>query len=555
MISLIQENGNSIFLTRYDEELIFQHKGFERSRNHHSESWIKLTDSFGGENFRICYLKLLFPNERSEISLFQSGTIKQLIEDAEFGFVLRIDDNRGKYTIWFPSVPYQVHFDNYQRITPSVGTSVKFHAQLKPDIKLKLIYSPLQDQVIVFPCVIMEDKAGQFFQEVRCLSLVERRLYRKSNWFFAKRPSDLWNYLIYGSIYDPRTHNKVGKRFKCQQCAYAWWNYFHLLQKETGKKIYSFLQDAIAYSVLLDMSGEGNWEHGFWSDDPETHARFHLDGLHLFLSQYQKTGESIWLEAVERGIAFILENMVDRFNDGSLWFLHDTIEDKMPHRFSSKLFGKFSGNSLCLNTHIQALTVLHRLCILIPNKIIYACMFYNGVNALRRVMEHQPADLFYKFLMPVVIKRIEREKACSRCERLYVSLQGHIIHKIYWGMRRRFPRLIYTSGFTERDLTLSCASDRYHLINLKDLLTLYKQEHFPWLRSYIKNGVSFIRTLDFTKALKRSPYYIEWIDILHLYKQTIEDVQPEEMDFVEQKIFYQMGGYSLDYNILKSIEG
>src|SRR5262249_34899099 len=148
-------------------------------------------------------------------------------------------------------------------------------------------------------------------------------------------PAHLWNYLINGSLYDPRSHKGIDKRFKCQQCAFAWWSYFDFLHRKTGKRVYGLLRDEVAFSVLLDLSAEGEWGHGLWSDEIETHARFHLDGLHLLISQYEKTNNPIWLKAAERGMAFIFDHLTDTLDDGCPWFLHDTLEKKKDHRLRS----------------------------------------------------------------------------------------------------------------------------------------------------------------------------------------------------------------------------
>ena len=158
-----------------------------------------------------------------------------------------------------------------------------------PRIELKILQGVNPGEMAVMPYVILKDPGGTFFDEISSLTDPERRLYRKSDWFYASRPLDIWKYLINGSLYDPRSKKGIDKRFKCQQCAFAWWNYFSFLHQTTGKKVYSLLQDEIAYSVLLDLSTEGEWGHGFWSEEIETHARFHLDGIHLLISQYEKT--------------------------------------------------------------------------------------------------------------------------------------------------------------------------------------------------------------------------------------------------------------------------
>ena len=114
-------------------------------------------------------------------------------------------------------------------------------------------------------------------------------------------------------------------------------------------------------------------------------------------------------------------------------------------------------------------------------------------------------------------------------------------------------------GFIDRDLTLSAASDHYHNINVKDLLTLYQHTPYPWLSDYIKNGFGFssrlIRTWGLDKAVLRSPYYFEFMDILDLYHRLIEPLPPEEIARMEETLQRGTGGYSLDYYASELVRG
>ncbi len=316
------------------------------------------------------------------------------------------------------------------------------------------------------------------------------------------------------------------------------------------------MQDEVAISTLLDMSAEGEWGHGYWSDEIETHARFHLDGLHLLLSQYSKTGDMIWLQAADRGMEFVFAHLMEELDDGGLWFLHDTIEKFHRHRFKSTLFGKSPGNSLCINTHLQALVVLHRLHLALPSNEIYAESFDRGVKALRRVLDYQPGDIVYKRLMPWITGSMGRRVLQARRKnnlwlKLRNGLERRVIGLVYWPVCRRFPRIVQPGGFIKRDLTRTFASYPYQIINLKDLLTLYKQKPFAWLRSYIKDGITFVRAfvdeLEIENVVESSPFYIELIDVCHLYDKLIERIPPKEMKDVERKIYHQSRGYSLDY--------
>ena len=86
---------------------------------------------------------------------------------------------------------------------------------------------------------------------------------------------------------------------------------------------------------------------------------------------------------------------------------------------------------------------------------------------------------------------------------------------------------------------------------------LYELAPTSWLRPYIINGTSFlksfIRDLGLDSALKRSPYYIEFIDILFLYDKLIEPISPEEISVLKVEMYGSVHGYSLDHNTLDLI--
>ena len=546
--------SNSFFID-FVAEPIFAEPSFERIVCEFKEAFSGIQDYHAEHSICFFYFQVMMDPSTGMCSFPIHGTNQQLLTNNSLGTLLSVFNAGHQYTVWLPCSPQTLRFDGDGRIDAGSQSTATFQLQLHPLIQLSVERPTHSDEVVVFPCVVMEDSDGQFFDGLRILTEVELRCYRKSNWFYTRQPADLWKYLINGSVYDSRAHESVGKRFKCQQCAYSWYSYLDYLYRETGKNIYAVLRDEVAYSVLLDMSDDGEWRHGFWSDDMETHARFHLDGIHLLLSQYEKTKDSLWREAGERGMTFVLEHLSEALNDGSLWFLHDTIEHTMPHQFRSTLFGKSPGNSLCINTHVQALTVLHRLREAVPDNEIYRSAFDQGMQALRRVLEHQPASWLYRVLVFIVLKAKIKKPPKSVLKKVGIRFGQYVVRKFFWFVRTLFPRIVYPNGFVERDLTLSWASDRYHIINIKDLLTLYQQEPVAWLPPYIENGVAFARQLDLAQALGRSPYYIEWMDILYLYNLLIAPIEASEFEAAMKTIEAETEGYSLDYYASELVRG
>lgn len=546
-----------IFFGKTKEEKSFESNGFERVEATFDEVCSRLSDVHLKQGVGIHYLRVSSKDGPAKIDFSGLGTVLSVLQGSEFGILLTVGYENRKYTIWLPSASGQFHFDKFQRISSSERYDLTHQWEFSSNVQLTLSLSGSPGMRAIIPYMIIDNSHEQFTEEITSLNNLERCLYIKSEWFSARVPSDVWKYLINGSIYDPRSHKSIGKRFKCQQCAYAWWTYFGFLNAETGKKIHDILQDQVAYSVLMDMTDTGEWGHGFWSDDIETHARFHLDGLHLLISQYEKTREAIWLEAAERGVSFLSTHLMEPFDDGSLWFLHDTIEKiNKNHHFKSALFGKSSGNSLCINTHVQALTVLHRLRQVIPARASYGEMFEKGVRALRRVLACNSGEAFFKILVPWIVRNITRTECHSNASRLMHGFEARLIKMFYWPLRRQFPRIVQPGGFTERDLTLVFFSHSYHISNMKDFLTLYHQESMPWLRHYIEEGVKFIcefvQKMGVSNALRSGVHYVELIDVLYLHNELFGDQFILDINLLEQKIYHETGGFSLDHCILKA---
>ena len=485
------------------------------------------------------------------------GTVIDISHNNKFGLLINSEKNGKKYFIWLPQVYSQICLDNFQRISISQEIHSLYDWAWSPNNQIKIFNLSNKEAVTIIPYVVIENVDENLFEEFQNSHCCENRLYLKSNWFSASTPKDIWKYLINGAIYDPRSDARVKKQFKCQQCAYAWWNYLGFLQKKTRKKIYDFLQNEISCAVLADMSSNGEWGHGYWSDDIETHSRFHLDGIQLFLSQYEKTNDSVWLDAAEKSMDFFSKELVEKIGNQKVWFLHDTLERKNKPKIKSTLCGKSIENSLCINTHVQALSVLHRLQNLDPDKKKYALLFNKGVGALRCVFEHQPGEKLYQNVLEWLIKY----KFLNRSNRILLKIKNDIIYrlltKIYWPIVQLYPRIVHPCGFIERDLTLSMLSDRYHVINLKDLVTLYRQQPDEWLRPYIKKGINvlreYVKNNKLEEAIQRSLYFIETIDTLYLYDKYIEKICNDELKKIENVIYEETGGYSLDYCIAREL--
>jgi hypothetical protein len=458
--------------------------------------------------------------------------------------------SEGKdYFVWIPHTARVCSIGEDGRISMEESFPVGHITHTEPELKIELLSKMESSTSVVFTCILFPVDNKKLINQIQTADNTGQKPFRKSNWFVARSVMDIWNYLIYGSIYDPRAHQSIKKRFKCQQCAYAWWTYCNYYYRNTQKEIFSILRDEIAFSIVNDLESSGVWKHGFWSDAMETHARFQLDGIHLLISQYEIDGNRVWLENAKNALIYVINDMTDRFSDGSIWFLHDSIEEKRNHKFYSTIFGKNRNNSLCINTHIQALSVLRRMMQHDDNHVYYSS-YQLGIQALRKIFEHKPADIFYKIITKLLILPGNSNKSNIYIFRILHAVLVRLAKRSYWSIKARYPRIILPGGFIERDLNLSMISDRYHVINVKDLLTLYQISRHEWLIPYIKNGVNFliryVKQKTLNNLLDKSLYYIEYPDILKMFDELIEPVPYQLIVEAEDQILSVTNAFSLD---------
>lgn len=461
----------------------------------------------------------------------------------------RINLGCKSYYVWLPQGGTACTIEPDGRILTSDSVTIKYKFNFDSGFKIHLLSDSEETRSAALSCVLIPDDSVDLINQLKTNDETENRRYRKSNWFDARSPLDIWKYLIHGSIYDPRTHPSIGKRFKCQQCANAWWTYFNYLYTHTRKDMYRIIRDEIAFSVANDLNGDGAWRHGFWSDDMDIHSRFQLDGIHLLISQSESDGDPVWIEYARKAMDYVIQNLTDRFEDGTIWFLHDSIEDKRNHKFYSTIYGKNKYNSLCINTHVQALCVLRRL-MNYDDKGLYRQNYNFGNTALRRIMEESSGAFLYKIIVNILLFPKNKSESKSHLARLPYRAAASLASRFYWRIKERYPRIVLPGGFIERDLDLSMLSDRYHVINVKDLLVLYRLSRQEWLIPYIKNGVDFLhRFIEFnslSSALNRSPYYIEYHDILILYNALIAPVPAERINNAKNQIMSFTDAVSLD---------
>jgi hypothetical protein len=453
--------------------------------------------------------------------------------------------------VWMPGPPVRFAVDAQGRALEQAGGPFLPEWSGGDSLTCRLQPSPDKPGAFLLGYLVLWDPA--LLEALRESSRPAPLAWRKSEWFAASCPADFWKDFLHGHLFDPRVREPVRKRIRSQQYAFAWWQALELSAREKPSPLFRAWQRMLAASVLDDWKS-GGWKHGFWSEDMETHARFYWDGVRLLLAEHRQGKQAEFLGAAEEAAENGVKIFGELWPSGLRWFLHDTGEDGRKHQFRSRVLGKSTANALCLNTHVQALCVLRDAGRQLPQPNHFQEYYTQGLRALRQVLELDGGSLAYRRLSLF----LKADLVAERTRGLLLKLAGswgknrkRKLREAYWKLRQKHPRLVHPDGFIERDLTLSFYSDKYHVLNVKDLLELYLGDRQDWLRPYLDRGVAWIRRLDLEKALERSPYYWEWPDVLRLHERAGGAVGGGEIAEAEALLQRAGGGRSLDSALIE----
>ena len=242
-----------------------------------------------------------------------------------------------------------------------------------------------------------------------------------------------------------------------------------------------------------------------------------------------------------------MNEVIARFSDplpgGGLWILHDSIEaEGTPPRNRPPSLGQSRGNSLCLNTHVQTLFVLNKLAHVQRGEQSAQTRerYERGMAALQRILVLDSAPALYRLLGACVRPVVESKGKPGLIARMIRVLAFRVFRKLYWWLRRRYPRIVYPNGFIERDMASSMLADDYHVLNLKDLLLLYSLDPRPWIAKPVVDGFGFLQRLDLRAARARSPLFVEAADVHRLFARLLDPECSMGADDVSASL-YEMG--------------
>jgi len=395
--------------------------------------------------------------------------------------------------LWLPRDPVVRRYDEHRRIEwARTGT-----------IHVDLAAHGATWRIAVGPegycefCVlrIAEDTAA-FSGHVRSPLPIETLPLSKAHWLRYEGLGDIWQWMADGTIYKINP-SKSHRAWVDQQLACTLYDLVTFLAEQTDKRVYRALAEWIAYAVLLSLPENGLWRHGSAGDRMETHFRLQVDGTTLLLNHYLATGRPVFLDGAERSAQAILAR-AEHLEGDRLWFLHDTLEcawdtacENYPRLFASSILGKTVGNTLCLNTHIWTLVLLHRLAAIRPAGP-YRDAFVAGMQTLKDVLNWAPAQWVYRRLYAGYDALVRRAVGLSqRRTRKLARRYERVLKWILPVCKKRWPRLFMPNGFIERDLCATALSGGYHFVTLRDLAVLYAECRQEWLRPFVERALQY----------------------------------------------------------------
>jgi hypothetical protein len=465
------------------------------------------------------------------------------VSDERMGTLLTGGADGETPLLWLPRGIVAGRKDRHGRLKVVGDVEVESWWELDDGPKFNLRLSTPGDVTVYLPMVAFTEGTSMLRTDLFHLSDIELRRFLKSDWFDASSPVDLWKYFVDAGIFDPRDAGRG--RFRCQQCAFAWWSYLMALHNETGKRHYRSLASAVAWSVRVDLGSDGSWRHGFWHEEPEIHARFFWDGVRLLLAEHSLCPDATLLDAARSAGSFALENLSAPLADNHLWFLHDSVERSRPLRVQTALLGRSQRNSLCLNTHVQALCALGQLSRIVVDGELFEEAYDRGMAGLEALLAVRGGSGRGGVLDRMLPAALAWKVPHGFVERVLRFLMYRVFPPLFWWMRKDIQGLMFPSGYLDRDLGATMLADEYHVINLKDLFELHHSDPRPWLRVTIEDAAAFIGSLDYQRALERSPIWAEWLDVLAAWnvEQTGLSVDRGE---VEGAVWEMLGAHSLD---------
>jgi hypothetical protein len=384
---------------------------------------------------------------------------------------------------WVPRLPVLRRLDENGRILQEEGCTIASFESGQDGIRIRLDYRP--GQALDAILWRFSPSASSLTAQLRSVDEAERSpTFLWGSHGVYRQPSDLYNQLIHGAVFDLRFSWPRRRRAYSENEAHALHLTLRNKELETGKELYRHLRDQILIATLARQGEDGSWRHGIWVDDMECHYRLHCSAMHMLMDCHDERPDPVLLGALARAARYVADQAATVM--GETWFLHDSLEksDAIEGANPSPAHPctnpqKTSNNRLVLNTHLDTILALHR----------YQAMarcgdFDDGIASARRLLRTllamRPAEPLYRALfraLYLTLLPFRRASALPAPIRALKRAARNYLVPLLPAVKCRLPRLVMPGGYIDRALTAKGLAHSYHAINLMDLAR-YRQR-FP----------------------------------------------------------------------------
>jgi hypothetical protein len=415
--------------------------------------------------------------------VFQLEGEYQAVSCNSGGWLLKsADKNVPSY--WIPQAPVSRTLDSNRRIITEKPVAVTGFSVSATELTVKLA---VPDRAFVDLALWRFSPGAETTSKElgRLLSLESQPMYLWNSQTSYSVLADIYLYLIHGNIYTNRFIWPRMWKICSELDAYTLYVALDGLQLATGKTIYNLVKRQILFSVVARQSEDGGWYHGEWTDQMESHYRFHNGAMLLLEAGIAEWPEALISESLQRGAQFISRQKDD--TKLGVWFLHDSLEDspELMDELSkqtgsrwipNRVFDKSPTNKLILNTHLDTIVALLRYCEVTGDKQ-FDPLVQSARSATTAVLALRPAELLYRIVYRAIGLTLLPE---SEAQRLPLPLRA--IKRLTWmyltpqlfRIKRLFPRFVMPGGLIERHLSMPHCDFNYPAVNVMDLARYWR---------------------------------------------------------------------------------
>ncbi len=487
-----------------------------------------LLDSYPGEPGASCCFIRIPEGSYTSVRIIIEG-VYSITSCNAGGWILEPTDNSDP-SYWIPQPAIARKLDTNHRIL-SENAALISNFSLSDDILSLVLAAPGNFSLDLVVWRFASGPSDIPAELGKLLALETQPYYLWTSQTEYTTPADFYRYMVHGHVYVDRFIWPRKWKIPSELDAYGLYMIMTGMKLATEKRIYELLRRQLLFSVITRQSADGGWYHGEWTDQMESHYRFHNGAMLLLESSLQEETDAVVSNALEKAAEFI-SRYSDKTDIGQ-WFLHDSLEEN-PELMKqlcrqtgstwipANTLGKSQTNKLILNTHIDTIVTLERYRA-ITGDDRYKNQVDSALAAARTILSFKPAELIYRMLYRAVKLTLLPE---NKARKLPLAVRAfkrltwmYITPKLLPAVKRRHPRLVMPGGYIERHLGMPHYDINYHAVNVFDLARMWRSFPEEELGGIISEAVEVVSSSSiqeyWAEARQRHFALVVWVDALY----------------------------------------